>query len=157
MRLIDRPIRPLFPETYLREVQIMSMVLSADKEMIRYTGYDRRLLLCRFKHSILAHRFCKSWSGQWRICYQSYTFELAMSNIDLVVSGTENAVTMVEASGKEVLKEMVDAIMSTCIYQRNCTTPKELLSKCGKKTTYPTLKNRYGSLEEIKRNIILIY
>lgn len=32
MRLIDRPLRPLFPETYLREVQIMSMVLSADRE-----------------------------------------------------------------------------------------------------------------------------
>ena len=32
MRLIDRPIRPLFPETYLREVQVMSMVFSADKE-----------------------------------------------------------------------------------------------------------------------------
>src|SRR3990172_8209418 len=32
MRLIDRPLRPLFPETYLKKVRIMSMVLSADKE-----------------------------------------------------------------------------------------------------------------------------
>lgn len=32
MRLIDRPIRPLFPETYLREVQIMSMVLCRQRE-----------------------------------------------------------------------------------------------------------------------------
>ena len=83
-----------------------------------------------------------------------------MSNIDLVVSGTENAVTMVEASGKEVPEEeMVDAIMfRTCIYQRNCTTQRELLSKCGKeKQPTPPLKIDMVLLEEIKRNIILIY
>ena len=67
------------------------------------------------------------------------TSRTGMSTIDLVVSGTENAVTMVEASGKQEVpeEEMVGRYnVRTCIYQRNCTTPKGTLSKCGKKQTY---------------------
>ena len=62
-----------------------------------------------------------------------------MSNIDLVVSGTENAVTMVEASGKEVPEEeMVDAIMFGHAFIKEIVQlQRELLSNVGKKTTYP--------------------
>lgn len=76
MRLIDRPLRPLFPETYLREVQIMSMVLSADRENDPDILHDRRFHSFIFvEHSFLrTYRFCKSWSDRWRICYQPHPF-----------------------------------------------------------------------------------
>src|SRR5574341_403898 len=115
MRLIDRPIRPLFPETYLREVQVMSMVLSADKEN---DPEIRAMIGASASLSVSSIPFCGP-AGSVRVGQIDGEFvvnpthsELAKSNIDLVVSGTEEAVTMVEASGKEVPEDrMVDAIM----------------------------------------------
>ena len=61
--------------------------------------------------------------------------ELALSSIDLVVSGTEEAVMMVEASGKEIPEEqMVNAIMFGHTFIREIVQlQRELLVKCGKK------------------------
>ena len=157
MRLIDRPIRPLFPETYLREVQIMSMVLSADKEndpdILAMIGASAAL-------SVSSIPFCGP-TGSVRVGQVNGEFvinpthsELSMSNIDLVVSGTENAVTMVEASGKEVPEEeMVDAIMFGHAFIKEIVQlQRELLSKCGKeKQPTPPLKIDMVLLEEIKK------
>lgn len=79
--------------------------------------------------------------------------ELVMSNIDLVVSGTEEAVTMVESSSKEVPEErMVDAIMfGHAFIKEIIQLQKELLAKCGKeKQSIPPLKLDKVLLEEIK-------
>src|SRR3990172_6896437 len=114
MRLIDRPIRPLFPETYLREVQVMSMVFSADKEndpdILAMVGASAAL-------SVSSIPFCGP-TGSVRVGQINGEFvinpthsELAMSSMDLVVSGTEEAVMMVEASSKEITeKQIIKAI-----------------------------------------------
>ncbi|MDN3509902.1 MAG: polyribonucleotide nucleotidyltransferase [Candidatus Jettenia sp.] len=156
MRLIDRPIRPLFPETYLNEVQIMSMVLSADKEndpdIFAMIGASAALSIS----SIPFH----GPTGSVRVGLVDREFvinpthsELLMSSIDLVVSGTEEAVTMVESSSKEVPEEqMVDAIMFGHKFIKEIVQlQKELLSKCGKeKQPIPPLKINMALLEEIK-------
>lgn len=156
MRLIDRPIRPLFPETYLNEVQIMSMVLSADKEndpdIFAMIGASAALSIS----SIPFH----GPTGSVRVGLVDGEFvinpthsELLMSSIDLVVSGTEEAVTMVESSSKEVPEEqMVDAIMFGHTFIKEIVQlQKELLSKCRKeKQPIPPLKINMALLEEIK-------
>lgn len=157
MRLIDRPIRPLFPETYLREVQVMSMVLSADKEndpdVLAMIGASAAL-------SLSSIPFCGP-TGSVRVGQINGEFiinpthsELAMSSMDLVVSGTEEAVTMVEASSKEVPEEqMVDAIMFGHTFIKEIVQlQRELLVKCGKEKQYiPPLKLDMALLEEIKK------
>ncbi|MBI2472434.1 MAG: polyribonucleotide nucleotidyltransferase [Planctomycetes bacterium] len=156
MRLIDRPIRPLFPETYLREVQVMSMVFSADKEndpdILAMVGASAAL-------SVSSIPFCGP-TGSVRVGQINGEFvvnpthsELAMSSMDLVVSGTEEAVMMVEASSKEIPEEkMVDAIMFGHAFIREIVQlQKELLVKCGKeKQPIPPLKMDMTLMEEIK-------
>ncbi|NUN23398.1 MAG: polyribonucleotide nucleotidyltransferase, partial [Candidatus Jettenia caeni] len=153
---IDPPIRPLFPETYLNEVQIMSMVLSADKEndpdIFAMIGASAALSIS----SIPFH----GPTGSVRVGLVDGEFvinpthsELLMSSIDLVVSGTEEAVTMVESSSKEVPEEqMVDAIMFGHTFIKEIVQlQKELLSKCRKeKQPIPPLKINMALLEEIK-------
>ncbi|MEP9410803.1 MAG: polyribonucleotide nucleotidyltransferase [Candidatus Brocadia sp.] len=157
MRLIDRPIRPLFPETYLREVQIMSIVLSADKEndpdILAMIGASAAL-------SVSSIPFCGP-TGSVRVGQIDGKFvinpthaELAASTIDLVVSGTEEAITMVEASGKEVPEErMVDAIMFGHAFIKEIVQlQRELLAKCGKeKQQIPHPKLDTVLFEEIKK------
>ncbi len=157
MRLIDRPIRPLFPETYLREVQVMSMVLSADKEN------DPDILAMIAASAALSVSSIPFYgpTGSVRVGCINGEFvinpthvELATSSMDLVVSGTEDAVTMVEASGKEVPEEhMVNAIMYGHAFIKEIVQlQKELLEKCGKaKQPIPHLKMNVELLEDIKK------
>ena len=157
MRLIDRPIRPLFPETYLREVQVMSVVFSADKEndpdILAMVGASAAL-------SVSSIPFCGP-TGSVRVGQINGEFvinpthsELAMSSMDLVVSGTEEAVMMVEASGKEIPEEqMVNAIMFGHTFIKEIVQlQRELLVKCGKeKQPIPPLKIDTTLTEEIKK------
>lgn len=157
MRLIDRPIRPLFPETYLREVQVMSVVFSADKEndpdILAMIGASAAL-------SVSSIPFCGP-TGSVRVGQINGEFvinpthsELAMSSMDLVVSGTEEAVMMVEASSKEIPEEqMVNAIMFGHTFIREIVQlQRELLVKCGKeKQPIPPLKIDMTLTEEIKK------
>jgi polyribonucleotide nucleotidyltransferase len=146
MRLIDRPLRPLFPETYLKEVQIMSMVLSADKE----NDPDILAMIAASAALSVSSIPFNGPTGSVRVGQINGEFiinpthtELAQSNIDIVVSGAEDEITMVEASSKEVTEErMVDAIMFGHLFVKEIIQlQKELLAKCWKeKQLIPPLK-----------------
>lgn len=156
MRLIDRPIRPLFPETYLREVQVMSMVLSADKE----NDPDVLAMIAASAALTVSSIPFQGPTGSVRVGQIDGSFvinptheELTKSNIDLVISGTEEAITMVESSSKEVPEErMVDAIMFGHAFIKEIVQlQKELLVKCRKeKQPIPLLKVDMKLLETIK-------
>lgn len=156
MRLIDRPIRPLFPETYLREVQAMSMVLSADKE----NDPDVLAMIAVSAALTVSSIPFQGPTGSVRVGQIDGSFvinptheELTKSNIDLVISGTEEAITMVESSSKEVPEErMVDAIMFGHAFIKEIVQlQKELLVKCRKeKQPIPPLKVDMKLLELIK-------
>ncbi|MFO0795022.1 MAG: polyribonucleotide nucleotidyltransferase [Candidatus Brocadiaceae bacterium] len=157
MRLIDRPVRPLFPETYMKEVQIMSMVLSADKE----NDPDILAMIAASAALSVSSIPFSGPTGSVRVGYIDGEFvinpthaELVTSTMDLVVSGTEDAITMVEASSKEVPEErMVDAIMFGHAFIKEIVQlQKELLEKCGKaKQPIPPLKINEELLEDIKK------
>src|SRR5271165_3876066 len=114
-RLIDRPIRPLFPAGYNREVQIMGAVLSADKEndpdVLSLIGSSAALHVSHIP-------FLKP-TGSIRIGRIDNEFivmpthsQLEESDLDLVVAGTRDAVTMIEGFAREMSEEnMLSAIL----------------------------------------------
>ena len=108
-RLIDRPIRPLFPEGFTNEVQVIITVVSANPEIptdiISLLGTSAALAISGVPFSGPV--------GAARVGYKDGKYllnplatELAESQLDLVVSGTDSAVLMVESEA-EVLSEEV--------------------------------------------------
>ena len=110
MRMIDRPIRPLFPKDFLDEVQIQCLVLSTDNEndpdILGMIGASAALSLtpAPFQGPIGAARVGYV-DGQCLI-NPTHT-QLADSSMDLIVCGNVDAVNMLELGGKEVSEEIV--------------------------------------------------
>jgi polyribonucleotide nucleotidyltransferase len=114
-RLIDRPLRPLFPKSFRNEVQIIGTVLSADQEndpdILTLVGASCALSISRipFAGPVGAVRVARV-NGSF-VINPTYD-QLDESDLDLVVAGTEDAVMMVEGGGKELPEEtMLDAII----------------------------------------------
>ena len=109
-RLIDRPIRPLFPEGYTNESQVIGMVLSAapdtDPATLAITGAAAALAISDipFEH-VLAGLRVANVNGEF-IPYPSYEQQKA-SKLNIVVAGTESGIVMVEAGASEATEEEV--------------------------------------------------
>ena len=113
-RLIDRPIRPLFPEGFLHETQIIAMVLSADPEQdpnsLAICGAAAALAISDipFEHVLGGVRVGMK-DGQY-IANPTYT-EGRESKLNIVVAGTEDGIVMVEAGAQQVSEaEVLGAI-----------------------------------------------
>src|SRR6266704_5270637 len=109
-RLIDRPIRPLFPEGYLHETQIIAMVLSADPEQdpasLAVVGAGAALAISDipFGHVLGGVRVGLV-DGR---CIANPTYsEARESKINIMVAGTEGGIVMVEAGAQQVSEEEV--------------------------------------------------
>ncbi|NVL90761.1 MAG: polyribonucleotide nucleotidyltransferase [Desulfobacterales bacterium] len=113
-RIIDRPIRPLFPKDYRHETQIIATVLSVDKEndpdILAVTGASAALEISDipFAGPIACVRVGRI-NGDLRV--NPTNEELKNSDINLVVAGSKDAVVMVEGGGLFVKEEdMLEAI-----------------------------------------------
>jgi polyribonucleotide nucleotidyltransferase len=114
-RLTDRPLRPLFPKNYHYEIQVIGTVLVADQEIpydtVSMLGASAALALSDvpFDGPIGAVRVGRSLDGEF-ILNPTYA-QIAESDLDLVVAGTKEAITMVEAGANEVPENvMVEAL-----------------------------------------------
>jgi polyribonucleotide nucleotidyltransferase len=114
-RLTDRPLRPLFPKNYHYEIQVIGTVLVADQETpydtVSMVGASAALALSDlpFDGPIGAVRVGRSLDGEF-ILNPTYA-QIAESDLDLVVAGTKEAITMVEAGANEVPENvMVEAL-----------------------------------------------
>ena len=113
-RLIDRPIRPLFPDDFKNEVQIVAMTLSSDQEntpdTLAMLGASAALNISDipFKDVLGSVRVGRI-DGEFVV---NPTFEQkTQSDLDLVVSGSKDAILMVEGEARELQEsEMLDAI-----------------------------------------------
>jgi polyribonucleotide nucleotidyltransferase len=109
-RLIDRPIRPLFPEGYLNEVQVIIHVLSVnpeiDPDIAAMIGASAAISVAGipFAGPVGAARVGYI-DGQYVL--NPTTSQLAKSDLDLVVAGTEIAVLMVESEAKQLSEEVM--------------------------------------------------
>lgn len=114
-RLIDRPIRPLFPDGFRNEIQVVNEVLSVDQdntpEMSALFGSSLALSISNIPFmGPVAGVIVGRVNGEYII--NPSALETDESDILLTVAGTKDAVNMVEASSKEVSEEdMIDAIM----------------------------------------------
>jgi polyribonucleotide nucleotidyltransferase len=114
-RLIDRPIRPLFPESYRDEVQIQAGPIAADREndpdVAAINGASASLVIARvpFQGPIGAIRLGRV---EGKLIPFPTAAELKNSDLDLVVASTDRAVVMIEGFGQELPEpEMFEAIM----------------------------------------------
>jgi polyribonucleotide nucleotidyltransferase len=114
-RLIDRPIRPLFPDGFMNEVQIIITVVSANPEIptdiISLIGTSAALAISGipFNGPVGAARVGYT-DGQYLL--NTLTSELETSELDLIVAGTESAVLMVESEAAILSEEvMLGAVM----------------------------------------------
>ncbi len=114
-RLIDRPLRPLFPESFYNEVQIIATVMSSDNEIDSdipsMIGASAALAISGipFDGPIGAARVGYS-NGEYLL--NPTATELLTSQMDLVVAGTKRAVLMVESEAQQLSEEvMLGAVM----------------------------------------------
>ncbi len=159
-RLIDRPIRPLFPEGFFHEVEIMAIVLSADEEndpdILAMIGASAALNLSDtpFTKILAAVRVGKI--GQEFVINPSYE-QLHDSSLDLIISASEDAIVMLEGSAREIPEaEIIAAIKyAQPFILEIIKLQKELVEKAGKpkrqvklvnadQTLYKTFVKQFG-------------
>jgi len=142
-RLIDRPIRPLFPKGMTNEVQIMCTVLSADLETdpapIAITAASAALMISGmpFKGPVAgAHiGLVKNADGKDELVVNPTYQQIAEGKLDLTVAGTKDAITMVEAGAYEVTEDvMLEALeLAHKHIKRICILQEEFAAKFKKK------------------------
>jgi polyribonucleotide nucleotidyltransferase len=166
-RLMDRPIRPLFPEWYMDEVQVMSTVLASDRQndpdVLAMNGASASLCISPlpFQGPIGSIRLG---FVDGEIIPFPTTDELVKSELDLIVSGNKESILMIEGFASEMPEDkMAECILAAHQYIRQiCEMQEELIAKAGKpKTEYAppepntiieNLKDRcYDSLRTAKQ------
>ncbi len=147
MRMIDRPIRPMFPEGFNDEVLIQAMVLSHDQEndpdVLSMIGASAALMVSAlpFQRPLGAVRVGRI---DGKLVINPTVAELEYSEMELVLGGQAAQVNMIELSGREVQEEEVLRAIRKgheCI-KVACEMQEELTEKAGKAVTWePPAKN----------------
>lgn len=155
-RIIDRPIRPLFPDGYKNEVQIIVSVLSSDKEndsdVLGVIGASAALTMSDipFLGPIAAVRVGLI-DGEFIV---NPTFsEIDESDIELVIAGNEESILMVEGEAREISEDtMVEALeFGHNAIKQIVEMEKELVADCGKtKKEVAKAEIEEGLLNEIR-------
>ena len=155
-RMIDRPMRPMFPEEFRNEVQVVNTVLSVDND---YSPELTAMFGSSLSTSISKIPFDGPIAGvkvgrvNGEFIINPTPSQLEESDIDLIVAGTKNAINMVEAGSKEVTEEdMLEALMfgheavkELCIFQ------EQIIKEVGQeKMEYEKLEIEDNLKEEIK-------
>jgi len=114
-RMIDRPLRPLFPEDFKNEVQIVNTILSVDQdnmpELTALLGSSLAVSISKipFNGPVAA---VKVGRVNGKLIINPTVDETEISDIDLTVAGTRDAINMVEAGASEVSEEdMLEALL----------------------------------------------
>ncbi len=133
-RLIDRPIRPLFPKGYRQEVQVVASVLSMDPnfrpDSIAMIAASSALMLTGtpFDGPVAGIRVGRV-NGEFKAFLTAE--EREQSDLDLVVAGIESGITMVEAGANEVSEDVIADGLAWAFeqYQPAIQLQKELVAK----------------------------
>ena len=158
-RMIDRPMRPLFPEDFRNEVQIVNTVLSVDQdnspEMTALFGSSLATCISKipFNGPVASVKVGRV-NGKFVI--NPTVKELEVSDIDLTVAGTIDAINMVEAGAKEVSEaDMLDALMfGHEAIKKLVAFQLEIIAEIGlEKMDYPRLEVSEDFYKEIEKQI----
>src|SRR2546421_3079825 len=136
-RLIDRPIRPLFPEGYSHETQVIGMVLSADPvrdpSTLAIIGAGASLAISDIPfHHVLGGVRIGMIDGKF-VANPSYE-ESKAAKVNIVVAGTEEGIVMVESGAQQATEaEVLGAIeFGHGCCKKIAAGIRELMKKCGK-------------------------
>ena len=147
-RMIDRPLRPLFPKGWRRETQLVSIPMSVDHEhpydILAMNGASAALMVSDipFPAPVGAVRIGQDGEGNFLVNPDEEW--LLESPLDLVVAGTEEAILMVEAGANEITEaEILDALdIAHSAIKELCQAQHELRKQAGKEkdeVTPPTV------------------
>ena len=136
-RMIDRPIRPLFPEGFQHETQIIALVMSADPEVdpgpLGMVGAAAALAISDIPfHHVMAALRVANVDGKL-VANPSYK-DATASKVSIIVAGTEEGIVMVEAGANQASE---DEVIAAIDYGHACCKKlaagiRELMAKCGK-------------------------
>ena len=155
-RMIDRPMRPMFPEDFRNEVQVVNTVLSVDNDYSPELSAMFGSSLCTsispipFDGPIAGVKVGRV-NGEFII--NPTPAELEESDIDLTVAGTKDAINMVEAGSKEVSEaDMLEALMfGHEAVKELCEFQEEIIKEIGQpKMEYEKLEIEDSLREEVK-------
>jgi len=157
-RQIDRPIRPLFPEGYSQEVQIIANVLSADREndpdILAMIGASAALTISKipFLGPIGACRLGRA-NGEFII--NPTHKQLADSDLNLLLGGRKDAMNMIEVEAKELPEKVIaDAVATAQVTVREvCEMLEELREKAGIEKEIPLVEIDEQLLSAIRLQI----
>ncbi len=146
-RMIDRPLRPLFPKGWSYDTQLVAIPLSVDHvhpyDVLAMNGASTALMISNvpFAGPVGAVRIGKV-DGNFVVNPSEELFtgepsEGSTSELDLVVAGTEEAILMVEAGAKEISEaEILDALdIAHAEIKKLCALQRELAASVGKEKT----------------------
>ena len=160
-RMIDRPIRPLFPAGWRYESQIIALVLSADSrydtDVLAISGASAALALSGipFRKTLGSVRVGQV-DGQFII---NPTFEeRKKSRLDLIIAGTKDGLVMVEAGAKEVPEEeMVQALEAGHAAIKRIVDTIDALAKEAGKTKRTVAKKEYDAAfyREVEEKVMI--
>ncbi|MEO1993483.1 MAG: polyribonucleotide nucleotidyltransferase, partial [Pirellulales bacterium] len=157
-RLIDRPIRPLFPEGFYDEVQIQASVLASDRQndpdLLAMNGASAALSISSlpFQGPLGSVRLAQV-NGQF-VPFPTQD-QLEESDLDLVVSGSTSAILMIEGFAREMPEErMLEALEEAHRHIRVlCEMQEELVAKAGK----PKKEYELADYSELRNQLIRDY
>ena len=160
-RMIDRPMRPMFPEDFRNEVQVVNTVLSVDNDYSPELAamFGSSLCTCISKIPFdgpIAGVKVGRVNGEFII--NPTPDELEVSDIDLTVAGTKYAINMVEAGSKEVSEsDMLEALMfGHEAVKELCEFQEEIIKEIGvEKMEYEKLEIEDSLRKEIEESAAL--
>jgi polyribonucleotide nucleotidyltransferase len=156
-RMIDRPIRPLFPKGWRYETQLVALPISVDQvnpyDVLAMNGASAALMISNvpFPTPVGAVRIGKI-DGNFVINPPEEEL-LENTELDLIVAGTDEAILMVEAGAQEIPEaEILDALdIAHDAIKKLCAVQRELAEKAGKPKTEVTVPQADSTLyEEIR-------
>src|SRR5689334_8828533 len=156
-RLIDRPIRPLFPKGWRYETQLVAMPMSVDHvnpyDILAMNGASAALMVSNipFPAPVGAVRIGKV-DGNFVVNPDEESLS-EDTDLDLIVAGTEDAILMVEAGANEIPEaEILDALdIAHAEIKKLCALQRDLAAKVGKeKKVFETIAVDESLLEQIR-------
>lgn len=155
-RMIDRPIRPLFPDGYFNEVQIMASVVSADKDndpdVLAMIAASAALSISKipFQGPLGAVRLARV-DGQ-NIMFPTYA-EREKSEFNLILAGRRDAINMIEVDAKEVAEDIAARAIQEAhgIIGQVCEMVDELTAQCNPVKEIPLFELDANLLAQLEK------
>lgn len=153
-RLIDRPIRPMFPKGFINDTQILAMALSSsgvsDLWFFGITWASLALMMtwAPFEGPVAWVRVIQT--EDWKFIFDPNFEEEKIAKLNILVAGTLDAITMVESSGKEVSSDEMMTILefSHNLIKELCNAEIDFIANYKEAYGIPEVKSFYNKVDE---------